>query len=96
MAIYKNFTGNTTDTTLVRKHVDKLTVSKVRVACTHDSTDLIVDRLYIDNGTEYDIIANVKIPVGAALEVSVPHYNYRTFDLKITTTNSSNCTIILK
>jgi len=96
MAIYKNFTGNTTDTTLVRKHIDKLTISTVHIACTHDTAALTVDRLYIDNGTEYDIIANVEVPVGSALQLDIPHYNYRTFDLKITTTGSSNCTIILK
>ena len=96
MAIYKNFTGNTTNTILVREHIDKITVSKVHIACTHDTVDLIVDRLYLDNETtEYDIIANVKIPVGATLVINIPSYNYKVFNLKITTTNASNCTIII-
>ena len=97
MAIFKKFTGNTTDTTIVRKNIDKRTVSRVYIACTHDTVDLIVDRLYVDDGTtEYDIIANVKIPVGAALDVPIPAFSYRNQDLKITTTNSSNCTVIIK
>tara|TARA_B100000902_G_scaffold86292_1_gene90462 strand:+ start:167 stop:460 length:294 start_codon:yes stop_codon:yes gene_type:complete len=97
MAIIKKFTGNTTDTDIVRKHIDKRTVSKVYIACTHDTVDLIVDRLYLDNGTtEYDIIANVKVPVGAAVDIPIPMFNYRVYDLKVTTTNSSNCTIIIR
>jgi hypothetical protein len=97
MAIFKNFTGNTTNTKLIRKHIDKKSVSKIQITCTHDTVDLIVDRLYLDNDTtEYDIIANVKIPVGASLVVDLPPYGYKTFDLKLTTTNSSNCTIIIK
>ena len=97
MAILKKFTGNTTDTTIVRKYVDKRSGVKVYIACTHDSAGLIVDRLYLDNGTtEYDIIANVKVPVGAAVDIPIPTFNYRAYDLKITTTNSSNCTVIIR
>jgi len=96
MAILKQITGNLTDEVIARKYVD-ISVSKVRITCRHDSTALIVDRLYLDDGTtEYDIIANVTIPVGAVLEVSVPAYNYKVHDLKITTTNSSNCTLIIR
>ena len=96
MAILKKITGNTTDTIIARKHVDKKVIA-IYIACTHDTVDLIVDRLYLDDGSnEYDIIANVKIPVGAALDTSIPLYNHRIHDLKLTTTNSSNCTIIIR
>jgi hypothetical protein len=97
MARYKNFTGNTTDTILLRKYVDKIHVSRISIACKHDTVDLIVDRLYLDDGTtEYDIIANVKVPVGATLVLDNNiTYDYKVFDLKITTTNASNCTIII-
>ena len=94
MAILKKFTGNTTNTTIVRKYVDKRSGLKVYISCTHDTVDLIVDRLYLDDGTtEYDIIANVKVPVGAAADIPIPMFNYRVYDLKITTTNS---TIIIR
>ncbi len=99
MAIYKNFTGNTTNTDLITKDGSKAgAISKISIACTHDSTDLIVDRLYIDDGsTEYDIIANVKIPVGVTLVLEDNlSFSSSVFGLKITTTNASNCSIIIK
>ena len=96
MAIYKKFTGNTTDTALLKKHVNREKVSKFYIACVHDTTDLTLDRLYIDDGSnEYDIIANVIVPVGAALSINIPNYSTRKFDLKVTTTGASNCTIII-
>jgi len=96
MAILKQITGNLTDEVIARKHVD-ISASKVHITCRHDSTALVVDRLYLDDGTtEYDIIANVTIPVGAALEVNIPAYNYKVHDLKIKTTGGSNCTLIIR
>jgi len=96
MAILKQITGNLTDIVIARKNVD-ISVSKINITCRHDSTGLIVDRLYLDNGTtEYDIIANVKVPVGVTLEVDIPGYNYKVHDLKITTTGGSNCTLIIR
>tara|TARA_R100000005_G_C4899825_1_gene142536 strand:- start:32 stop:340 length:309 start_codon:yes stop_codon:yes gene_type:complete len=102
MAVYKNFTGNTpgTDPSLISKGAlsSAGSISKISIACTHDSVDLIVDRLYIDNGTEeFDIIANVKVPVGTTLILKdVLSFDASIFDLKIKTTNSSNCSIIIK
>jgi|TARA_R100001463_G_scaffold6744_6_gene21878 hypothetical protein len=96
MAILKQITGNLTDVVIVRKNVD-ISVSKVHITCRDESNDLQVRRLYLDDGTtEYDIIANVTIPVGASLEVNIPGYNYKVHDLKIKTTNSSDCTLIIQ
>ena len=96
MAKYKNFTGNTSNTVLLAKHINIVADNVIRITCTHDSTDLIVDRLYLDDGTnEYDIIANVKVPVGTSLLLDEIPFDYRLFDLKITTTNASNCTIMI-
>ena len=96
MAKYKNFTGNTSNTVLLAKHINIVAVNVIRITCTHDSTDLIVDRLYLDDGTnEYDIIANVKVPVCTSLLLDEIPFDYRLFDLKITTTNASNCTIMI-
>ena len=99
MAIYNKFTGNTTDTELIVKNSGTSgNIRKILIACTHDTVDLIIDRLYLDDATnEYDIISNVKIPVGTTLVLEDNlSFSSSEFDLKITTTNSSNCSIIIK
>ena len=98
MAIYKKFTGDQDNEDLLKKHLNSGNISQIAIACIHDTVDLIVDRLYIDDGTtEYDIIANVRIPVGVTLVLDHDlSYSSKLFDLRITTTNSSNCTVIIK
>ena len=98
MAKYKNFTGNTSNTVLLAKHINIVAVNVIRITCTHDSTDLIVDILYLDDGTnEYDIIHDLKIPLGATLILDQKfNFNYEKFDLKIKTSGSSNCSILIE
>jgi hypothetical protein len=99
MGIYKNQTGDTSsDVILVRKHLDKITISQITITCTHASNDIVIDRLYIDDGTnEYDIIHDLKIPLGATLILDQKfNFNYEKFDLKIKTSGSSNCSILIE
>jgi len=104
------FTGNTTDTDLLSTS-SKITndgsifVNQILITNTHDSNALTVDRLYIDDtDREYDIIANVKIPVGASLlldddivSTGIDFIKQKSkFTLKLTTTGSADCALIIR
>ena len=110
MLKFLKFTGNTTDTDLLSTsskttNDSSIIVNRILITNTHDSNELTVDRLYIDDTTnEYDIIANVKIPVGASLlldedivSTGIDFIKQKNkFQLKLTTTGGANCALIIK
>ena len=99
MAKYINQSGDTGggDLTLLQKHVNRIIVKSITITCTHASNNLVIDRLYLDNGTnEFDILHDVKVPLGATLLLDEGfNYDFKNFDLKIETSGSSSCSIII-
>lgn len=98
--IAKSLTGNQTDTTLVEKNKgSSISISRVLLVNTHTSNELLVERLYVDTGSaEFNLLFKVKIPVGASLllDDEIDYIKSNNYSLKITTTGSANCDIIIK
>lgn len=101
MAIYKNYSGDQTNVTVLSKMPAKggsIMVNEILITNTHTSNTLTVSRLYLDDETtEYDLIYKVAIPVGASLLLNdnFVKYNVRLFGLKITTTGTASAAIVI-
>tara|TARA_X000001388_G_C2150971_1_gene92385 strand:+ start:73 stop:381 length:309 start_codon:yes stop_codon:yes gene_type:complete len=101
MAIYKNYSGDQTNITVLSKMPVKggnIRVNEILITNTHTSNTLTISRLYLDDETtEYDLIYKVAIPVGASLLLNddFVKYNVRLFGLKITTTGTASATIVI-
>jgi len=99
--LYTKITGDVTNQVLITKGGDWSGDMKyIAVINSHASNALTVSMdLYDGSAVVADLISSIKIPAGAALNMTdTPHmkFNSKKYNLRVTTTGSANCTIIIK
>ena len=98
MAIYKNFSGDQTNAALITKGGnDGGTIKKILITNTH-SANTQSTRVDLYDGTNTFILYNnIDIPPKTSLVLTDNiSFNSSVFNLRLTTTGSSNCDIIIK
>ena len=99
MAIYKNFTGNQTNAVLITKSSGVSgRIKKILITNTHDSATQTTSLNLFDGASATYILYNkIDIPAKTAL-VLTDNINFDSskFNLRLTTTGSANCDIIIK
>jgi len=98
MAIYKNFSGNQTNAVLIPKNgIRSGSISTILIANTH-STNTQSTRIDLFDGTNtYILYNNIDIPPKTSLVLTDNvSFNVREFSLRLTTTGSATCDIIIK
>tara|TARA_R110002020_G_scaffold302830_1_gene518264 strand:+ start:143 stop:439 length:297 start_codon:yes stop_codon:yes gene_type:complete len=98
MAIYKNFSGDQTNATLIEKGgANGGRINKVLITNTH-SANTQSTRVDLYDGTNtYILYNNIDIPPKTSLVLTDNiSFDSSVFNLRLTTTGSSNCDIIIK
>lgn len=102
MAVYKNFSGDQTNAILIAKN-DNIdipasgNIRKILITNTH-STNTQSTRIDIFDGTNtYILYNNIKIPPNVSLVLTDNiSFNSSIYNLRLTTTGSATCDIIIK
>jgi len=99
--LYTKITGDVTNQVLITKGGDWSGDMKyITVVNSHASNKLTISMDLYDGSTVVaDLISLVVIPVGTLLSMTdAPHmrFNSKKYSLRVTTTGSANCTIIIK
>ena len=98
MAIYKNFSGDQTNAILINKNIGiSGAIKKILIPNTH-SANTQSTRIDIYDGTNtYILYNNIDIPPKVSLVLTDNiSFNSSIYDLRLTTTGSANCDIIIK
>ena len=101
MAKIQNITTSPTETTLVARNgsVRGSRIRSIRIANFSDHADGATVNLFLEDASDVDfyIIKNVTIPKGVTLVLTDNiSFNSSIYDLRLTTTGSANCDIIIK
>ena len=99
--LYTKITGDVTNQVLITKGGDWSGDMKyITVVNSHASNKLTISMDLYDGSTVVaDLISLVVIPAGTLLSMTdAPHmrFNSKKYSLRVTTTGSANCTIIIK
>ena len=98
MAIYKNFSGDQTNAILINKNIGiSGAIKKILITNTH-SANTQSTRIDIYDGTNtYILYNNIDVPPKVSLVLTDNiSFNSSIYDLRLTTTGSANCDIIIK
>jgi len=98
MAIYKSFTGDQTNVVLITKGANQGgNISKILITNTHASNVLKVTLDLYDGTNVFNIVKLIQVPAGVSLLLDDNlGFNKDVYNLRITTTNSANCDLIIK
>ena len=98
MAIYKNFSGDQTNAVLITKGgTDSGRISKILITNTHSSATQSTRIDLYDGTNTFILYNNIDIPPKTSLVLTDNiSFNSSVFNLRLTTTGSSNCDIIIK
>tara|TARA_R100001015_G_scaffold16769_1_gene8732 strand:- start:303 stop:608 length:306 start_codon:yes stop_codon:yes gene_type:complete len=101
MAIYKNISSITTTTLIEKNGTTKGTIGIITIA-NHDNTDLVIVKLYLDDGGGVDAsnpytITETTIPPLATLVLDNNlSFDEKIYSLKIDTSTTAEITVIIK
>ena len=95
MARYKNI-SSIASTTLISKNGGSGNIQKITIV-NHDNTDLVIVKLYLYDGTNTYVLAEVTVPplVTLVLEDNLS-FDSSVFNLKIDTSTTAEITVIIK
>ena len=98
MAIYKNFSGNQTNATLIAKGgAIGGRLNKILITNTHSSATQSTRIDLYDGSNTYILYNNIDIPAKTSLVLTDNiSFDSSMFSLRLTTTGSSSCDIIIK
>ena len=96
MAIYKNISSIATTTLITKGGNQGGSINKITIA-NHDNTDLVIVKLYLYDGTNTYVLAEVTVPplVTLVLEDNLS-FDSSVFNLKIDTSTTAEITVIIK
>ena len=98
MAIYKNFSGDQTNAMLIQKSTGVSgRISKILITNTHSSATQSTRIDLYDGTNTYILYNNIDIPSKTSLVLTDNiSFDSSTYSLRLTTTGSSTCDIIIK
>ena len=98
MAIYKNFSGDQTNAMLIQKNTGVSgRIDKILITNTHNSATQSTRVDLYDGTNTYILYNNIDIPSKTSLVLTDNiSFDSSTYSLRLTTTGSSNCDIIIK
>jgi len=98
MAIYKSFTGDQTNIVLIAKGGrNNGNVNKILITNTHPSNVLKVTLDLHDGTNTFNIVKLIQVPTSVSLLLDENiRFDSNIYNLRITTTNSANCDLIIK
>jgi|TARA_R110001599_G_scaffold313195_1_gene520958 hypothetical protein len=98
MAIYKNFSGDQTNAMLIQKNTGVSgRIDKILITNTHSSATQSTRVDLYDGTNTYILYNNIDIPSKTSLVLTDNiSFDSSTYSLRLTTTGSSNCDIIIK
>ena len=98
MAIYKNFSGDQTNAMLIQKNTGiSGRIGKILITNTHSSATQSTRIDLYDGTNTYILYNNIDIPSKTSLVLTDNiSFDSSTYSLRLTTTGSSTCDIIIK
>ena len=98
MAIYKNFSGDQTNAMLIEKNTGVSgRINKILITNTHSSATQSTRIDLYDGTNTYILYNNIDIPSKTSLVLTDNiSFDSSTYSLRLTTTGSSTCDIIIK
>ena len=98
MAIYKNFSGDQTNAMLIQKNTGiSGRINKILITNTHSSATQSTRIDLYDGTNTYILYNNIDIPSKTSLVLTDNiSFDSSTYSLRLTTTGSSTCDIIIK
>lgn len=98
MAIYKNFSGDQTNAMLIQKNTGVSgRINKILITNTHSSATQSTRIDLYDGTNTYILYNNIDIPSKTSLVLTDNiSFDSSTYSLRLTTTGSSTCDIIIK
>ena len=98
MAIYKNFSGDQTNAMLIQKNTGVSgRIDKILITNTHSSATQSTRVDLYDGTNTYILYNNIDIPSKTSLVLTDNiSFDSSTYSLRLITTGSSNCDIIIK
>jgi hypothetical protein len=98
MAIYKSFSGDQDNVVLIQKNSGRTgNIRKILISNTHDSATQTTSINLFDGSTTYTLYNKIDIPAKTSLVLTDNlSFDIQVFSLRLKTTGSSSCDIVIK